>query len=216
MSDDRVVAWIPPEITGPVVNRPSRYSKAELDQIGQAAWEEGFTKGMEAGRVAALNQMQPQLNAQKQRVAQVQSILDMLAAPLGELDEAVSAELAHLACIIARHVVRRELRADPAQIIAAVREAVGLLPIVSRNVRVHLHPDDAAIVREKLAEPQSERAWVVIEDPVLERGGCRVVTENSQIDARLESRIGAVIATVLGDHRSSSTGTHAVLTQVEP
>lgn len=216
MSDGRVVAWVPPEIDGPVANRPSRHSKAELDQIGQAAWEEGFARGQEAGRAAALNLMQPQINAQKARVGQVQSILDMLAAPLSELDEAVAAELAHLACIIARHVVRRELRADPAQVIAAVREAVGLLPIVSRNVRVHLHPDDAAIVRERLSEPQSERAWVVLEDPVLERGGCRVVTENSQIDARLESRIGAVIATVLGDHRTSTTGTHPVLTQAEP
>lgn len=215
MSEERVVAWVPPEITGPVANRPSRYSKAELDQIGQAAWEEGYVRGQEAGRVAAMNLMQPQLNAQKARVGQVQSVLDMLAAPLSELDEAVAAELAHLACIIARHVVRRELRADPAQVIAAVREAVGLLPIVSRNVRVHLHPEDAAIVRERLSEPQSERAWVVLEDPVLERGGCRVVTENSQIDARLESRIGAVIATVLGDHRASSTGTHAILTQVD-
>lgn len=215
MSEERIVAWVPPEITGPVANRPSRYSKAELDQIGQAAWEEGYVRGQEAGRVAAMNLMQPQLNAQKARVGQVQSVLDMLAAPLSELDEAVAAELAHLACIIARHVVRRELRADPAQVIAAVREAVGLLPIVSRNVRVHLHPEDAAIVRERLSEPQSERAWVVLEDPVLERGGCRVVTENSQIDARLESRIGAVIATVLGDHRASSTGTHAILTQVD-
>jgi flagellar assembly protein FliH len=216
MSEDRVVAWVPPEISGPVANRPSRYSKAELDQIGQAAWEEGYARGQEAGRAAALNLMQPQINAQKARLGQVQSILDMLAAPLGELDAAVADELAHLACIIARHVVRRELRADPAQVIAAVREAVSLLPIVSRNVRVHLHPDDAAIVRERLAEPQSERAWVVLEDPVLERGGCRVVTENSQIDARLESRIGAVIATVLGDHRASSTGSYAVLAQGEP
>jgi flagellar assembly protein FliH len=201
MSDGRVVAWIAPEITGPVVNRTSKYSKAELDQIGQDAWEAGFGRGLEAGNVAALNQQKPHLLALQQRVDRLQSILDMLAAPLTELDEAVEAELSHLACIIARHVVRRELRADPAQVIAAVREAVGLLPIASRNVRVYLHPEDATIVREKLAEPQAERAWTVVEDPVLERGGCRIVTENSQIDARLESRIGAVIAAVLGDRR---------------
>lgn len=201
MSDARVVAWIAPEISGPVANRASRHAKSELDQIGKEAWETGFNQGLEAGRVAAHTQMQPQLQLQAARVGNLQSILDMLAAPLSELDEAVAAELSHLACLIARHVVRRELRADPAQVIAAVREAVGLLPIVSRNVRVHLHPDDAAIVREKLSEPHAERAWVVLEDPVLERGGCRVVTDNSQIDARVESRINAVIATVLGDRR---------------
>jgi flagellar assembly protein FliH len=203
MSDDIVTAWIAPEISGPVANRRSKYSQAELDVIGQDAWEAGFARGLEAGHVAALTQQRPQLQALQQQAARLQSILDLLATPLATLDDTVEIELANLACSIARHVVRRELRSDPAQIIGAVREAVGLLPVASRNVRVHLHPDDAAILREKLAEPQAERAWTLVEDPVLERGGCRVVTENSQIDARLESRIGAVIAAVLGDRRST-------------
>ena len=58
-----------------------------------------------------------------------------------------------LAVTIARQLVRRELRIDPAQVIAIIRETVALLPAAARDVRVHLHPEDAAVVREKLATP---------------------------------------------------------------
>jgi flagellar assembly protein FliH len=36
----------------------------------------------------------------------------------------------------------------------------------------------------------------------MSRGGCVIRTENSRIDARLESRISAVIANALGDERA--------------
>jgi flagellar assembly protein FliH len=70
-----------------------------------------------------------------------------------------------------------------------------------------LHPDDAALVRERLgaaASPAaSDRAWSIVEDPMLARGGCRVTSESSTIDAEVEQRLGAAIATVLGDERGA-------------
>jgi flagellar assembly protein FliH len=58
-------------------------------------------------------------------------------------------------------------------------------------------------VRERLTATNNERAWSVIEDPTLSRGGCIVRTEVSQVDARLESRISAVIASALGEERTA-------------
>jgi flagellar assembly protein FliH len=81
---------------------------------------------------------------------------------------------------------------------------VALLPASARGVRVHLHPEDAAVVREKLAAPAAERAWSIVEDPVMTRGGCRVTTETAQIDARLETRLNTVITTLLGDERTDA------------
>jgi flagellar assembly protein FliH len=89
-------------------------------------------------------------------------------------------------------------------VIAIIRDCVQLLPASARDVRVHLHPQDAAVVRERLATPAAERAWTLVEDPVMGRGGCRVVAEHSQVDARLESRIAAAVAAVLGDARHPS------------
>ena len=48
---------------------------------------------------------------------------------------------------LARQIVRRELKTDPTQIIGIIREAIAALPVAARDVRVHLHPEDAAVVR---------------------------------------------------------------------
>ncbi len=48
-----------------------------------------------------------------------------------------------------------------------------------------------------------EQAMQIVEDPVQNRGGCRVFTDTSQIDSTVESRLNAVIAKVLGGQRSS-------------
>ena len=102
----------------------------------------------------------------------------------------------------ARLIVRRELKTDPAQVLAAVREAMAALPAAARNVRLHLHPEDALLVREHMKLHEEERAWKVVEDPALARGGCKVLTDTSQIDASLEARLTAILATVLGGERS--------------
>jgi flagellar assembly protein FliH len=143
------------------------------------------------------------LRALDQQVARLDAILVTLARPLAELDMSVERELAELACAIARQVVRRELRTEPAHVIGAIREAVALLPAAARDVRVLLHPEDAALVRERLVDSGAGRVWAITEDPMMGRGGCRVVAENSTIDARLETRVGAVIAHVLGDERAA-------------
>jgi flagellar assembly protein FliH len=130
-------------------------------------------------------------------------ILEALAEPLRGLEGDLHEELARLAVAVARQLVRRELRHQPDQIVAVIRETLSLLPGNARDARIHLHPEDAAIVRERLVEPNARRAWTLIEDPVISRGGCRVTSGNSSIDAQIESRIGAAIAAALGDERSS-------------
>jgi len=196
----RAQAWVPPEVTGPVMGRGRRVD--DLSAIEREAWEAGFGAGREAGAAAAHREQQAQLAELERRVQRLGTILGFMARPLQQLDAEVERQLGLLAGAIARQVVRRELRMEPGQIVAVIRETVALLPAATRDVRVHLHPDDAALVRERLREPGAEAAWSIVEDPVLSRGGCRVTTENSTIDARVEQRLGSAIAAVLGDDRA--------------
>jgi flagellar assembly protein FliH len=41
----------------------------------------------------------------------------------------------------------------------------------------------------------------MVEDPVMARGGCQVTTTTSRIDARLETRVGAILSELLGTER---------------
>jgi flagellar assembly protein FliH len=200
----KILSWVPPEVNGPVIG--SRRKLEDLSAIEREAWERGFVLGREAGVTAVQQEQQRLLGDLTQRVRRLDSILECMSKPLQELDVAVEEQLAMLAGAIARALIRRELKTQPGQIVAVIRETVALLPASAREVRVHLHPEDAALVRESLAETTMDRAWAIAEDPVLSRGGCRVTSDNSTIDARVEARLGAAIAAALGDERQSTPG----------
>jgi flagellar assembly protein FliH len=202
MSEKSVVAtWELPPIDGPVLARRRRVE--QLDALEREAWEKGHAEGREAGIAAVRQEEQAGLAEIERRAHQLASILDFMSKPMADLDDQVQRQLALLAGAIARQVVRRELKTHPDQIFAAIRETVSLLPMTARDVRVHLHPEDAKLVRTRLAGAASERVWTITEDPILTQGGCRVTSEDSTIDAQVEQRIGAAIAAVLGDERNA-------------
>jgi len=191
-----------PSISGmPVQARRAGKTVQELEDVEKRAYDEAYAKGRAEGLALAEKEMRQQLQQLQARIERLDSIVGTLARPLQELDAVVEDQLVQLALTVARHLVRRELRIDPSQVIAIVRETVALLPATTRDVRVHLHPEDATVVREKLAAPTGERVWTIVEDPVMSRGGCRVTTDTAQIDARLETRIGTVVSALLGEER---------------
>jgi flagellar assembly protein FliH len=198
----RAALWELPSLGGQVL--PTRRRSEELTAIEREAWEHGHAQGREAGLAAAAQEARATSAELDRRVQQLQGILDLMARPLLDMDQQVQRQLATLAGAIARQIVRRELKTQPDEIVAVVRETVALLPISAREVRVHLHPDDAELVRTRLSVASAQPAWSLVEDPMLARGGCRVTSGPSSIDAQLEQRLGAAIAAVLGDERSAS------------
>jgi len=209
MSDPRrpavaaVERWALPEMQGPVVGRGGEDRRGSSVDALRALRQEAETRGYEAGMANAQLEMAARIAALDARVKQLDAILQLLSRPLQELDAQVDQELSQLALAVGKQLARRELRIDPAQVIAIIRETLSLLPAAARDVRVHLHPDDATVVRERLsATTTNERAWTVVEDPTLSRGGCVVRSENSQIDAKLESRVHAVVVSTFGEERA--------------
>jgi flagellar assembly protein FliH len=194
--------WVLPAVKGPLVAQQGGSSSAAAVEAEQRqAWSAGFEQGRREGLAAGAEQLEARQAELDSAIAQVGQMLASMSRPLERLDEVAAAELARLALAAGTQLARRELRQDPAQVIAIIRECVNVLPASARHVRVHLHPADAAIVRERLAQPAADRAWSVVEDPVLARGGCRVITDVSQVDGRFDSRVAAVVAAILGDER---------------
>jgi flagellar assembly protein FliH len=175
----------------------------ELESIRQAAYEEGLElgkgEGFELGRKEAAEQAGEAL---AREVEQLEEIRQALSEPLKQLDEEVESSLVHLAIAIARQLVRREVKTDPSQIVGVVREALGVLPINGRNLTLMLHPDDAELIREAYEVGNNELNWRIEEDPLLSRGGCRVLSDVSRVDATIESRLAAIIAPMLSGERA--------------
>ncbi|HTX23758.1 MAG TPA: flagellar assembly protein FliH [Steroidobacteraceae bacterium] len=185
--------WSLPAVEGPIIGERLDRSDPGI----QAERTRGYETGLAAGRAEA-----QRLTAELQtRVKRLDSLLTTLAKPLAELDEDVLKQLVALALCVGQQLARREIRTNPGEIIGLIRESVGRLPGSAREVRVHLHPEDAALVREQLSVPATAGVWTLVEDPTQARGGCLVRAESSQIDARFESRVHAIVSALLGDER---------------
>jgi len=187
--------WELPEVGEP---RPADAAKeaeaalptvADLEGLEREAREAGYAAGLAEGRAAAETQL-------RERLAHFDSMLHAAARPLDKLDDATEQELARLALVIARRVVGHELKTSPALIVRTVREAALALPAATRALRVYLHPDDLALLREMDAvEPH----WQLLPDPEMQRGDCLLESESSRLDARVETRIAAIADAVFGD-----------------
>lgn len=193
MSEDSAAErWRVPNIDGS--EGESYMTAGRLEELQREAYDEafqrGYSEGVESGEAAAA-----------ERTARLDDLLRALAKPFDRMDDEVEKQLVELAMTVVRQLFRREIRLNPTHVIGVVREAIQCLPMASRNVQVHLHPDDASLIRETLTPAEGEPAWIVVEDPLMTKGGCRISTENSNIDATAESRLNALIHSIAGDER---------------
>ena len=128
-----------------------------------------------------------------QQAGQLQQLMCALAQPFEDLDQEVEEQLLGLVFAIVRQLVGSEIRANPELIMSIVHKTVAVLPGASRNLQLHLHPEDAQLVHDLLPASDGETAWHVIEDISVDRGGCRVSTDTSQVDATIEARLNNII-----------------------
>ena len=178
----------------------------EIEAMQKQAYDEAFAQGKKDGYSQGFTEGSKQgyeenVQVLQAKAAEFASLMASLSQPFQALDAEVEKELVKLAIAIATQIIRREIKLDPGQVIAAVREAIKVLPLSSQKISLHIHPDDAELVRSALSLDEMSPAWKMVDDPLITRGGCKVNTEVSHIDATVENRLAAVIATLFGGER---------------
>jgi flagellar assembly protein FliH len=205
MSEAQVRRWqAPPVADG--ARAPARGSGADggaltaerLAAIEALARQQGLAQGRAEGLQAGHREGVAERHEQAERL---RVLLDTLTPQLAVLDDGLLTQLADLVAVAVRQFVRRELTLQPGEVVRVLRECLAALPASDARVRVHLHPADAELVREALQVDQFERPWSIVEDLNLQRGGCRLDTETSTVDATVETRLNVLLARLLGDAR---------------
>jgi len=168
----------------------------EIDDIEKAAYDEGYARGREEGMAQGYADGAGVVRDQASRL---RGLVTHMTRPLQALDSEVERMLIALALDVGRRLAQHALQLDPGLVSGIVAEAVGALAAPARDVRVHLHPDDAQLVKDTLTLPGEITDWRVIADPELMRGDCRIVTDTTQVDARLDTREAGIAKALLGD-----------------
>lgn len=171
---------------------PLPLDRAEIERICAEAREDGYQagyhSGYELGKRKGYEDGQAAAQAEARRIGQA---ADSLEESLREFDQQVADELLALAVEIARRVVRHEIATRPDTILGVVNEALTHLP--HQHVAIHLHPDDAALVRAQLGEALAHAGHRILEEPTLQPGDCLLESGGSQIDAATATRWRRVI-----------------------
>lgn len=198
-----VRAWRPPEVSGHGSSkRPAAESTKQgsmltaerLAEIEEHARSEGFERGLAEGRKAAAGELA------KDR-SRLQQLIESIHPHRTILDEPLLEQLGALVLAISRQFIRREIRREPGEVVRVVREALAALPAADATVRIHLHPDDARMLLAEANSDGFDREVKVIEDVTLTRGGARIETDVSAVDATVESRLNAIAVRIFGDER---------------
>jgi flagellar assembly protein FliH len=169
---------------------------AALEEIEAAAHAEGYQRGLNEGLAEGRRLGAQAVRDEAQRLRE---LVTHLSRPLAELDSEVERTLIALTIEVARRLVDEQLQLDPSLTAAAVRDAVASLQPPPRDVRVHLHPDDATLLHD-LPAPADVVNWRLVPDNTLRRGDVRLVTENAMVDALLDTRQSGIARSLLGEH----------------
>ncbi len=160
----------------------------EMEQMQQQAHEEAAQAGYAEGRQRGYADGLQQATQENQHLVELANLLAV------KIDELVIQELTGLALDVARQVIQQAVKVQPELLQAAVREAIGSLPVFNQSAHVILNPQDAAMLRERMGEQLSHTGWKILEDVRMERGNARLETANSQVDVTLAARWERVVA----------------------
>jgi len=166
----------------------------QQQKIRQQAYEKSYAKGYMEG----LDKGQKEI---REKTQYLRSLMATLAMPLPDLDDQFVDEMVQLCMVVVKQMVRREIKTSPGEVVAVVKEALNSLPDVTGDVTLELHPEDSEIIKNNMLKSGNEPLWRIVEDPLLTRGGCRVKTNTSRIDATVENRLNSVIANIMGGER---------------
>ena len=180
-------AAVPPALT---------FSAEEIARLREEARREGYAdgrrEGLEAGHAEGLAAGRREAEAEARKLAEAFVALGAgLERSLAALDESVADELEALAIEIARRVVREEIAIDPRHMVSVVRDALAKLPL--QHAAIHLHPDDASLVRLHAGEQLVHAGHRIHEDAKLARGDVIIDSGGSHLDATVATRWRRVI-----------------------
>ena len=185
------------------------FKKGETEgyvQGEQKGYSAGVEAGKQAGRTEAEAAYHQEVAAQKEVVS---NLVRALSEPTGDQDELENG-LATFVTELVQVVLMGEIKTESEHIQHLVRGALSALPHNTSDPKVYLNSSDLTFVEESLS-PDIK----LVADAGLARGGCRVQTEESTIEASLSERLRAALIATFGRDPSIALPTEQDLQDID-
>jgi flagellar assembly protein FliH len=151
------------------------------------------TQAVAAGRDAGYAAGLAQANAERARIA---ALLATLADNVGEHEQRLVDEVLDLALVLARQIVGEALAVRRDFLLPVVSAALKQLPQSTQKVELALNPADVELVTRFLEGHAAGPACRLVPDPAIAPGGCRIETEQCDMDATTPTRWRRLLASL--------------------
>jgi len=179
----------------------SAWERWELGSLGPTHSKADAEKAAADAHEQALAQARAQGYAEgRAQAAAEQARLSALATSLthcvAEHEQRLVDEVLDLALLLARQMVGEALAVRREFLLPVVSGALRQLPQTTQRIDIVLHPSDIALVRDYIAaEPLGDRCHFIAHSTIAP-GGCRIETEQCEMDATVGSRWKHLLASL--------------------
>jgi flagellar assembly protein FliH len=201
----------------PVVEEiePEPLTAQDIEEIRQAASDEGFgqgkeegfakgydegkAKGLEEGKAQGIEEGNEQGLAQgkehiDEQSANWQSLIDQLHQPLASVEKNVEEQLLNLVLQLTEAVVLHEAKTNPDILMAAIATGIKSLPSSDAQTQIYLNPSDIKLVEAQFgAEHITQQGWRLLPAPQVSQGSCQIENSTSNIDLQMKARLKKVL-----------------------
>lgn len=162
------------------------------EAIGEKkGYADGYEKGIVEGKDAGAAHIEQQLNT---IIPPITALKELLEEGYNQQIQAQQQLILALVKKVAQQVIRCELTLQPQQILSLIEETLAAMPADGKAISIHLEP--SAVAELKLLATDKIKDWTLIADPSISSGGCRIVSDNCDADASIETRLNTCIEQV--------------------
>ncbi|MDX7988735.1 flagellar assembly protein FliH [Xenorhabdus sp. 12] len=153
---------------------------------GQA---KGYEQGIQEGRQAGMEQGLQESSQQQQVIIEKwKALLADFSHSMDGLDTVIASRLMQLSLTAAHHILGQPAVCDGTALLNQIREFIQQEPMFSGKPQLRVHPQDIPLVEQQLGEILTLHNWRLIADNKLHPGGCKISSDEGDLDASLATR----------------------------
>jgi len=202
-----------------VIEEPVPLTAEEIEEIRQAAYEEGFNQGKEEGFSAGFDEgkksgheeglkagheegVEQGISEGREEVEKLQAhwntLIEQLNQPMAVVEKNIEEQLLHLVVQLTEAITHIEAKTNPEIILNALSEGIKALPSQEAQTQILLHPEDIKLIEKEFGEQYiQEQGWRLLAAPQLAPGSCQIENSTSNIDLSIKSRLTEVLDSFL-------------------
>ena len=179
------------------MGEPDSNANRTVENLVAKEKQRGFEQGYQEG----LSKVEQEWALKISQLTELVSVLENL---FSDIDEEIRNKTLEIAIAIAKQIIRRELVIDSGQIVAAIKQAIELIPKDDQQIDIFINPSDEQHIQNLFAENGGSKKFNIVSDPTVSAGGCRASTDYSLVDLTIEKQIATIASQLLGEQRKSS------------